>query len=53
MLSLPGIKIEGGIPLTTPEGKIIGAIGVSGGNSMQDGMIAKAGADAFTKMMAH
>jgi uncharacterized protein GlcG (DUF336 family) len=53
MLSLPGIKIEGGIPLALPNGKIIGAIGVSGGNSMQDGLIAKAGADAFAKMVAH
>ena len=52
MLSLPGTKIEGGIPLALPNGKIIGAIGVSGGNSMQDGMIAKAGADAFAKMVA-
>jgi glc operon protein GlcG len=53
MLSLPGTKIEGGIPLALPNGKIIGAIGVSGGNSMQDGMVAKAGADAFAKMVAN
>jgi uncharacterized protein GlcG (DUF336 family) len=38
--------IEGGIPLVS-EGKIVGAIGVSGGTSAQDGQCAKAGADAF------
>ena len=52
-LSLPGaVMIEGGLPLTV-DGKVIGSIGVSGGTSAQDGMIAKAGADAFTKMLAH
>ena len=35
---------EGGIPLVEG-GKIIGAIGVSGGSGPQDGVIAKAGAD--------
>jgi uncharacterized protein GlcG (DUF336 family) len=29
------------------DGKIIGAIGVSGVTADQDGMVAKAGADAF------
>jgi glc operon protein GlcG len=29
------------------DGKIIGAIGVSGGSSDQDGVVAKAGADAL------
>ena len=38
--------VEGGIPLTI-EGKIIGAIGVSGVNSDQDSMVAKAGADTL------
>lgn len=53
ILSLPGaILIEGGLPLTV-DGKVIGAIGVSGGTSAQDGMVAKAGADAFMKMVAH
>ena len=37
--------LEGGIPIVR-EGKIVGAIGVSGGNSTQDGQVAKAGADA-------
>jgi uncharacterized protein GlcG (DUF336 family) len=38
--------VEGGIPLTV-DGKIIGAIGVSGGTSDQDGVVAKAGVDAL------
>jgi glc operon protein GlcG len=37
--------IEGGIPLIV-DGKIIGAIGVSGAAASQDGQVAKAGADA-------
>jgi glc operon protein GlcG len=35
------------------DGKIIGAIGVSGGTSPQDGVAAKAGADALTKILGH
>lgn len=38
--------LEGGIPLIM-DGKIVGAIGVSGGTSTQDGQCAKAGADAI------
>jgi uncharacterized protein GlcG (DUF336 family) len=38
--------IEGGIPLVS-DGKIVGAIGVSGATSAQDGQCAKASADAF------
>jgi len=38
--------IEGGLPLYVGD-KIVGAIGVSGMASDQDGMIAKAGADAI------
>src|ERR1700680_569378 len=38
--------IEGGIPLVS-EGKIVGAIGVSGATSAQDGQCAKASADVF------
>ena len=37
--------LEGGIPIVT-DGKIVGAIGVSGATSVQDGQVAKAGADA-------
>jgi len=36
--------VEGGLPLIV-DGKVIGAIGVSGVTSEQDGMVAKAGAD--------
>lgn len=45
VLSVPGgVPIEGGLPLLV-DGKIAGAIGVSGGTSAQDGQCAKAGAD--------
>jgi glc operon protein GlcG len=47
ILQLQGaVAIEGGIPLLT-DGKIIGAIGVSGVTSQQDGQCAKAGAAEF------
>ena len=43
-LTLDGVSaIEGGVPIIQ-EGKIIGAIGVSGGTSAQDGQVAQAGA---------
>jgi glc operon protein GlcG len=43
-LTLDGISaIEGGVPILQ-DGKIIGAIGVSGGSSAQDGQVAGAGA---------
>ena len=49
LLKLPGaIPIEGGIPLMV-DGKLVGAIGVSGVQSNQDGQIAQAGANAFSK----
>jgi uncharacterized protein GlcG (DUF336 family) len=38
--------VEGGLPLVV-DGKIIGGIGVSGVNSDQDGVVAKAGGDAL------
>jgi glc operon protein GlcG len=45
-LALRGASpLEGGIPIVV-DGKIVGAIGVSGGASVQDGQVAKAGADA-------
>jgi glc operon protein GlcG len=54
ILSFPGaVLVEGGLPLTTPEGKIIGSIGCSGGTSPQDGIVAKAGVDALAKMLGH
>jgi glc operon protein GlcG len=45
MLGLPGaVPVEGGIPLIEA-GKIIGAVGASGGTSDQDGQCATAGAN--------
>jgi uncharacterized protein GlcG (DUF336 family) len=47
-LRLPGaLPLEGGLPLFH-DGKIVGAIGVSGATSAQDGQCAKAGADALS-----
>jgi glc operon protein GlcG len=44
ILGLPGaVPVEGGVPLLV-DGKIIGAIGVSGATSAQDGQCAQAGA---------
>ena len=46
-LNLRGASVvEGGLPLYV-DGKIVGAIGVSGVTSDQDGQIAKAGADSY------
>jgi glc operon protein GlcG len=46
LLALQGaVPVEGGLPLIV-DGKIVGAIGVSGGTSQQDGQTAKAGADS-------
>ncbi len=47
ILKLSGaMPVEGGIPLVI-DGKIVGAIGVSGGNSSQDGIVANAGVAAL------
>jgi glc operon protein GlcG len=47
ILALPGaLPIEGGVPIVR-EGRIIGAIGVSGGTAQQDGVIAAAGIAAL------
>ena len=40
--------LEGGLPILV-DGKIIGAIGVSGALSSQDADVAKVGADALAK----
>jgi glc operon protein GlcG len=51
VLSLPGVvPIEGGLPLVV-DGKVLGAVGVSGVTAQQDGQIAKAGVDALTKAL--
>lgn len=48
LLKLDILPFEGGIPLVI-DGKIVGAIGVSGGDrAEQDGQVAKAGADWFS-----
>jgi uncharacterized protein GlcG (DUF336 family) len=39
------VPVEGGLPIVV-DGRIVGAIGVSGGTSPQDGQCARAGADA-------
>jgi len=47
VLGLEGaVPVEGGAPLFV-DGKIAGAIGVSGGTSAQDGQCAQAGVDAL------
>ena len=47
VLGLPGvITSEGGLPLML-DGKIIGAVGSSGGTAAQDGQVSKACADMF------
>jgi len=53
LVSLPGaFAFEGGLPITW-EGKVIGAIGVSGVTAAQDGMIAKAGVEALAKLVGN
>jgi glc operon protein GlcG len=50
ILSLPdALPVEGGVPLIL-NGRVVGAIGVSGVTSQQDGQIAQAGAAAITKI---
>ncbi len=49
LLRLSGASpLEGGIPIIA-DGKLIGAVGVSGVTSEQDAQIATAGAEALTK----
>ena len=46
ILALTGVMpVDGGVPLIV-DGKLIGAIGVSGGSSVQDGQVANAGQPA-------
>jgi uncharacterized protein GlcG (DUF336 family) len=45
---IPGVSIlEGGLPIVTAKGQLIGAIGVSGATGEQDGACAQAGLDAI------
>ena len=47
ILKLPGaLPVEGGIPLMA-DGKVLGAIGVSGATSAQDGQVAQVAVTAF------
>lgn len=46
LLSMGITAVEGGLPLMQ-DGKVIGAIGISGVTSAQDGIIAAAGAEAL------
>jgi uncharacterized protein GlcG (DUF336 family) len=47
VMTLPGATpIEGGLPIVV-DGELVGAIGVSGGTSSQDGMVAAAGLADF------
>jgi glc operon protein GlcG len=47
LLRLTGaIPIDGGVPIIS-DGKLIGAVGVSGGTGAQDGQVAKAGSNAL------
>ena len=51
VMTLPGATpVEGGMPITV-DGKIIGAIGLSGMASNQDGECAKAALDALPKIL--
>ncbi len=44
---IPGVSIiEGGLPILTAKGQLIGAIGVSGATAEQDGICAQAALDA-------
>lgn len=49
LITLPNVVlIEGGLPIIV-DGKIVGAIGVSGGNSQQDAQVAAAGLAVLEK----
>ncbi|OGI64384.1 MAG: hypothetical protein A2W18_12865 [Candidatus Muproteobacteria bacterium RBG_16_60_9] len=49
LLRLNVLPLEGGVPLIVG-GEVVGAVGVSGLTSQQDGMVAKAAADALAKL---
>jgi glc operon protein GlcG len=50
IMTLPGVvAVEGGVPLVV-DGVPIGAIGLSGMSSAQDGVAAKAGAEALAQL---
>jgi glc operon protein GlcG len=45
------VPVEGGLPLMA-YGKIVGAIGISGASSAQDGIVAKAGVSELESILA-
>jgi glc operon protein GlcG len=47
LLTMPGIMADGAVPIRV-DGKLVGAVGVSGATSTEDGLIAAAGAAAVT-----
>lgn len=50
MAHLPGaVPVEGGLPLIH-DGELVGAIGISGVTSAQDGQVAQAGADVLASL---
>ncbi len=52
MMGLPGaVAVEGGLPLFV-DGDIVGAIGISGVMSNQDGVVAQAGVDALAAIVS-
>jgi uncharacterized protein GlcG (DUF336 family) len=51
VMTLPNaVPVEGGLPLMA-YGKVVGAIGISGATSPQDGIVAKAGVDELEKIL--
>lgn len=44
------IPVEGGLPLLA-DGEIVGAIGISGGTSPQDGQVAQAGVEELAQIL--
>jgi glc operon protein GlcG len=45
------VPVEGGVPLMA-YGQIVGAVGISGATSPQDGIVAKAGVDELEKILS-
>ncbi len=48
LLALDGIPLEGGLPIVV-DGRVIGAVGVSGVTSQQDAQVAQAAIDALVR----
>lgn len=50
-LKIPNaLPVEGGLPLVLGDGQFVGAVGVSGVTSAQDGIVAKAAVDALATL---